>query len=186
MEKKLDLLSDFQLGEWLVRPSLNQLVSTEWDKGNDYFPATSMQISNIHAGTGVNNVIPGQLELIFNFRFSTESTPASLQETTESILQQHNVSYEADWQVSGMPFLTQQGELIPAVQDAIRSHCGIETELSTSGGTSDGRFIAPAGVQVVELGPNNATIHKVNEQVRVHELADLSIIYAKIMHTLLT
>lgn len=166
-------------------PALAELVGIEWDTGNEAFPPTSMQISNIHSGTGANNVIPGEMNLLLNFRFSTASSEFSLRQRTEAILQQHKVDYQIDWSLSGLPFLTQGGELIPAVQQAIASRLGITTELSTSGGTSDGRFIAPTGTQVVELGPRNATIHKVNECVTTEELIQLSYLYSDILERLL-
>jgi len=160
------------------------LTQTTWDQGNTEFPPTSFQISNIHSGTGATNVIPGELELVFNFRYSTESTAAVLQQRVLDILQQHQLDFEINWSLSGEPFLTRGGELIPAVQAAIKSVMNIETELSTSGGTSDGRFIAPAGVEVIELGPSNSTIHKVNEKVSVQELDQLIAIYLEILNRL--
>lgn len=166
-------------------PALAELVGIEWDTGNEAFPPTSMQISNIHSGTGANNVIPGEMNLLLNFRFSTASSEFSLRQRTEAVLQQHKVDYQIDWTLSGLPFLTQGGELIPAVQQAIASRLGITTELSTSGGTSDGRFIAPTGTQVVELGPRNATIHKVNECVTTEDLIQLSYLYSDILERLL-
>jgi succinyl-diaminopimelate desuccinylase len=166
-------------------PALADLVATIWDEGNASFPPTSMQMSNIHSGTGVNNVIPGTMELVFNFRFSTESTEATLRQRTEAILDQYGLDYDIIWALSGHPFLTTGGELIPAVQQAINHRCQLDTELSTSGGTSDGRFIAPTGTQVVELGPRNATIHKVNECVEVADLVQLSWLYSDILTTLL-
>jgi succinyl-diaminopimelate desuccinylase len=166
-------------------PALDALVNEAWDKGNEFFPPTTMQISNIHGGTGATNVIPGAVDLLLNFRFSTESTENSLKQRTEEILNQHNINYQIKWTLSGNPFLTTGGELIPAVQRAILDSLSIETELSTSGGTSDGRFIEPSGAQVVELGPRNATIHKVNECVSVSDLKKLSIVYCKIMQQLL-
>lgn len=165
-------------------PALVELNAEVWDEGNSYFPPTSMQVSNIHAGTGVSNVIPGELQVIFNFRYSTESTQASLAERTEAILDRHGLDYTLDWQLSGVPFLTEAGELIPAVQQAILAETGLTTELSTAGGTSDGRFIAPTGTQVVELGPLNATIHKVNESVNIRDLGSLRRIYQRVVHDL--
>tara|TARA_R110002072_G_scaffold51389_1_gene137857 strand:+ start:46247 stop:47419 length:1173 start_codon:yes stop_codon:yes gene_type:complete len=165
-------------------PALTDLTREVWDQGNDYFPPTSMQVSNIHGGTGVTNVIPGELEVVFNFRYSTESTQASLAERTEAILDQHGLDYTLNWQLSGEPFLTEGGELIPAVQRAILAETGLTTELSTAGGTSDGRFIAPTGTQVIELGPINATIHKVNESVNIEDLYKLRRIYQGVMHDL--
>lgn len=165
-------------------PALTQLTTEIWDEGNAYFPPTSMQVSNIHGGTGVTNVIPGELQVVFNFRYSTESTEASIAKRTEAILDQHGLDYTLDWQLSGVPFLTEAGELIPAVQQAILAETGLTTELSTAGGTSDGRFIAPTGTQVVELGPLNATIHKVNESVNINDLSSLRRIYQRVVHDL--
>ena len=165
--------------------ALTELVAIRWDDGNEFFPPTTMQISNINAGTGVSNVIPGEMDLQLNLRFSTESTAKSLKSRTEKILKQHSIDYEIEWSLSGNPFLTEGGELIPAAQQSIRECCDIETELSTSGGTSDGRFIAPTGTQVVELGPKNATIHKLNECVEIEDLFALSRLYSNIMTRLL-
>jgi len=164
---------------------LDTLIQTSWDEGNDFFPPTSMQISNIHSGTGVTNVIPGYLELLLNFRFSTESTESSLRSRTEAILDEHDIDYEIVWTLSGNPFLTIGGDLIPAVQKSIRKCLGIETVLSTSGGTSDGRFIEPSGAQVVELGPRNETIHKVDECVSISDLNKLSNVYREILTRLM-
>ena len=166
-------------------PALAKLVDIEWDAGNDAFPPTSLQISNIHSGTGANNVIPGEMQLLLNFRFSTASSEASLRQRTETLLQDHGVDYEINWSLSGLPFLTSGGELIPAVQQVLAARLGIVTELSTSGGTSDGRFIAPTGTQVVELGPRNNTIHKINECVATADLIELSHIYSDILEQLL-
>ena len=165
-------------------PALAKLVDIEWDAGNDAFPPTSLQISNIHSGTGANNVIPGEMNLLLNFRFSTASSEASLRQRTETLLQDHGVDYEINWSLSGLPFLTSGGELIPAVQEVLAARLGIVTELSTSGGTSDGRFIAPTGTQVVELGPRNNTIHKINECVATADLIELSHIYSDILQRL--
>ncbi len=167
-------------------PVLAELAATTWDEGNEFFPPTSFQISNIQAGTGAKNVIPGELHVEFNFRFSTESSQASLQERTEAILKKHATDYVVDWKLSGPPFLTAGGKLIPAVQTVITNVCGIDTELSTSGGTSDGRFIAPRGVEVVELGPRNATIHKINECVSLKDLDKLSMGYEALLTNLLS
>ena len=167
-------------------PALLELTTTLWDEGNEFFPATTFQISNITAGTGANNVIPGELRVEFNFRFSTESTEQSLRQQTEEILSRHCAEYLLDWRLSGPPFLTTVGALIPAVQAAILNRSGLDTELSTAGGTSDGRFIAPRNVEVVELGPCNTTIHKVNEQVSVKDLDTLSVIYEDILGALLS
>ncbi len=169
----------------LFAPALHELATTVWDNGNAYFPATSFQVSNINGGTGATNVIPGELEVIANFRFSTELTPETIQERFIAILDKHGLDYEVRWNLSGMPFLTEPGALVNATQEAIKDVRGIDAELSTAGGTSDGRFIAPTGAQVVELGPVNATIHKVNEQVSASELDDLTLIYKGIIQKLL-
>ncbi len=165
--------------------ALQALTEELWDEGNEFFPPTSMQISNIGAGTGATNVIPGVLELQFNFRFSTEVTEAELRERTEAILDAHALEYEVEWALSGQPFLTASGELVKATLASIVAETGQEAELSTAGGTSDGRFIAPAGVQVVELGPINATIHKLNEMVLADDLPRLAAIYRGIIARLL-
>ena len=162
-------------------PALAELASMVWDQGNAFFPPTSWQISNIHGGTGASNVIPGEVVIDFNFRFCTESTPESLQARLEAVLQQHGLTYDLTWSISGLPFLTETGTLVEAVQAAIRSETGIETELSTSGGTSDGRFIAQICPQVIELGPTNATIHKINECVPLADIAPLKNIYKHVM-----
>lgn len=167
-------------------PALAELTAEVWDHGNEFFPATSFQISNIAAGTGANNVIPGAMTVVFNFRFSTELTETELRERTEAILKKHGLLYKLDWSLSGHPFLTAKGELVTAAIESIRDICGIESELSTTGGTSDGRFIAPTGAQVLELGPINATIHKVNEEIRAADLDTLTDIYERIMVKLLT
>ncbi len=170
----------------LAVPALNDLCSELWDKGNEYFPATSFQISNINSGTGVTNVIPGEIEVMFNFRYSTESTQEDLQQRVIDILDRHNLEYDIDWEHSGYPFLTPKGELVSSCVDAIKSIKGIDAELSTSGGTSDGRFIAPIlGAQVVELGPLNATIHQVDECVSVQDLEDLTDIYYQVLKNIL-
>ena len=166
-------------------PALAELASTEWDQGNDFFPATSFQVSNINSGTGATNVIPGTADVVFNFRFSTEVTHSQLKARTEEILEKHGVRYEVEWKLSGHPFLTAEGELVEAAVKAIQDVAGIETELSTAGGTSDGRFIAPTGAQVVELGPVNATIHQVNECVAAEDLNQLTEIYKQILENLL-
>ena len=166
-------------------PALAELCAEVWDNGNAFFPATSFQISNISAGTGANNVIPGELKVVFNFRFSTEVTEQQLRERTHAILDKHGLRYELPWSLSGHPFLTAKGELVEAATGAIREVCGYETELSTSGGTSDGRFIAPTGAQVVELGPLNATIHKVDEEVSIADLDTLTDVYERILVKLL-
>lgn len=166
-------------------PVLKVLVETEWDQGNEFFPPTTFQVSNIHSGTGVTNVIPGECEIIFNFRFSTAITDSQIRERVETILNEHNVDYEINWALSGQAFITGRGELVSATQRAIKDVCGIDSELSTAGGTSDGRFIAPTGAQVVELGPLNATIHQVNECVAVADLDTLSDVYENILNNLL-
>jgi succinyl-diaminopimelate desuccinylase len=167
-------------------PALAELAAVEWDQGNAFFPPTTLQISNINAGTGATNVIPGRCEVVFNFRFSTESSQASLQQRVHEILDRHGLDYRIDWHLSGLPFLTEPGELVNAAQQAIRRVAGFDTELSTAGGTSDGRFIAPTGAQVLELGPLNATIHQVDECVAVDDLDRLSEMYQHILETLLT
>lgn len=166
--------------------ALADLIGTQWDNGNQYFPPTSMQISNIHSGTGVNNVIPGEMSVVFNFRFSTASTEDSLKSRTLEILEKYHLEYRIDWSLSGNPFITEGGELIPAVQASLARLLNIDTELSTAGGTSDGRFIAPYGAQVVELGPRNKTIHKIDECVSVSELQQLSRVYTDILRRLFT
>ncbi len=167
-------------------PALAELAGIEWDRGNEFFPATSFQISNIKGGTGATNVIPGEVEVIFNFRYSTETTHEQLKQRMTAILDKHNLDYDLEWSLSGKPFLTAKGTLVDAVSRAILGVTGLTTELSTSGGTSDGRFIAPTGAQVVELGPVNATIHKVNECVAVADLDLLTDIYRRILENLLT
>lgn len=168
-----------------VAPALAELASEQWDEGNDFFPATSFQISNINGGTGATNVIPGEVEVVFNFRFSTEVTAEQLQTRCEAILQRHKLDYNIAWHLSGQPFLTSEGPLVEAAQKAISDTTGRATQLSTAGGTSDGRFIAPTGAQVVELGPVNATIHKVDECVKADDLDTLSSMYEGILRELL-
>lgn len=168
-----------------IIPALNELCDLEWDQGNDNFPATSFQISNINAGTGVHNIIPGQVEVHFNLRYSTELDQQQIVDTTEAILQKHGLDYSIEWALSGLPFLTSEGALVEAAQQSIKQVTGIDTELSTAGGTSDGRFIAPTGAQVLELGMVNASVHKVNECVRVSYLERLSEIYQGILERLL-
>jgi succinyl-diaminopimelate desuccinylase len=169
-------------------PAMAALVSTEWDKGNEYFPATTWQISNIHGGTGASNVIPGHAVIDFNFRFSTESTPESLQKRLVDVLVSTGLQPEKDfdlqWTVGGLPFLTRPGELVHAVQTAIRAETGLETQLSTTGGTSDGRFIAKICEQVIECGPPNATIHKIDEHIVVADIEPLKNIYRKTIENL--
>ena len=166
-------------------PALAALATEVWDQGNAFFPATSFQISNIQAGTGATNVIPGELEVIFNFRFSTELTEQQIIQRTESLLDQHGLKYSANWNLSGHPFLTSSGELVSATVESIAEVTGLETELSTAGGTSDGRFIAPLGVQVIELGPVNASIHKIDENTNIDDLNCLTEIYQTILSKLL-
>ena len=169
--------------------ALAELTAAEWDTGNDYFPATSLQISNLNSGTGATNVIPETLEAVFNFRFSTETTEEELKEKTHAIFDKYfagsKANYDIRWKLSGNPFLTPEGKLVSACQNAIKSVTGTDTTLSTSGGTSDGRFIAPTGAQVVELGVRNATIHQVDEKVEVDDLGRLAQIYEGILKNLL-
>ena len=165
--------------------ALAELSTTEWDQGNEFFPPTTFQVSNLNSGTGATNVIPGHLEALFNFRFSTALTAEQLQTRVAAILDRHQLRYDLEWTLSGQPFLTSAGELVDAVSAAIASETGQQTELSTAGGTSDGRFIAPTGAQVVELGPLNATIHKVNERVPADSLATLARIYEEMLRQLL-
>ena len=165
--------------------ALAELAMIEWDQGNEHFPPTSFQIANIHAGTGATNVIPGELELGFNFRFSTEQTAEGLQQRVEQLLNAHQLEYSVEWNLSGNPFLTEGGVLLEATRAAIEEIAGYIPEVNTAGGTSDGRFIAPSGAQVLELGPLNATIHKVNECVSITDLETLSRIYQGILERLL-
>ena len=170
----------------LAIPALDDLCRELWDEGNDYFPATSFQISNVHSGTGVTNVIPGNTEIVFNFRYSTESTHEQLQDRVAAILDKRALNYIINWEHSGYPFLTPEGDLVNACVDAIQVVKGIDVELSTSGGTSDGRFIAPVlDAQVVELGPLNATIHQVDECVSTQDLDDLTDIYYQVLKNIL-
>jgi len=162
-------------------PAIAELASTVWDQGNDFFPPTSWQISNVHAGTGATNVIPGEFVIDFNFRFCTESTADSLKKRLTDILNKHQLKYDIEWTLGGLPFLTAPGSLVNMVQDAILQVTGIETELSTTGGTSDGRFIAQICPQVIELGPPNATIHKIDEHVAVADLEPLKEIYKQVL-----
>jgi succinyl-diaminopimelate desuccinylase len=165
--------------------ALDELVSIRWDEGNKYFPPTSFQISNIHAGTGADNVIPGELNVVSNFRFSTEQNAEKLQAAVEEVLQKHGLNYEAKFKLSGLPFLTDGGKLLDAVTSTIKEIVGIETILSTAGGTSDGRLIAPTGAEVVELGVINASIHKINEHVDVHHMDVLSDMFERIVEKML-
>jgi succinyl-diaminopimelate desuccinylase len=168
----------------LVAPALAELVGIEWDKGNEFFPPTSWQVSNIHGGTGASNIIPGALVIDFNFRFSTESTPESLQARLLAVLEKHGLDYDMGWVVGGLPFLTTPGTLVDAVCAAIESETGITTVLSTTGGTSDGRFIAKICPQVIELGPTNATIHQINENIPVADIEPLKNIYRRVLDNL--
>ncbi len=166
-------------------PALNELVATEWDQGNAFFPPTSMQIANVQAGTGSNNVIPGEFFVQFNFRFSTELTDQMIKDRVAALLDRHQLRYTLEWNVSGQPFLTSRGNLVDAVVNAVAHYNEIKPQLLTTGGTSDGRFIARMGAQVVELGPVNATIHKINECVKASDLQLLSRMYQRIMEQLI-
>lgn len=166
-------------------PALNELVATEWDQGNEFFPPTSMQIANVQAGTGSNNVIPGECFVQFNFRFSTELTDVMIKQKVQELLDRHQLRYTLEWNVSGQPFLTSRGKLVDAVVNAVEHYNEIKPQLLTTGGTSDGRFIARMGAQVVELGPVNATIHKINECVKAADLQLLSRMYQRIMEQLI-
>lgn len=169
----------------LFAGALQDLCDEVWDNGNDHFPPTSFQISNINGGTGASNVIPGDLNVQFNLRFSTEITDQQIQQRIEAILDSHDLKYSLDWTLSGQPFLTTDGKLVDAARNAIKSVCDIDAELSTAGGTSDGRFIAPTGAQVVELGPVNDSIHKIDENINILELDKLTDIYLNILKRLL-
>ncbi|MFT4190119.1 MAG: succinyl-diaminopimelate desuccinylase [Comamonas sp.] len=168
----------------LATPALAELIATEWDQGNAFFPPTSWQISNIHGGTGASNVIPGEVVIDFNFRFCTESTPESLQRRVHETLSRHQLDFDLKWTLGGLPFLTPPGALVDALQAAIAEETGCVAELSTSGGTSDGRFIAQICPQVVEFGPSNATIHKIDEHVAVADLAPLTNVYRRLLEKL--
>jgi len=168
-----------------LSPALNELCAKVWDEGNEFYPPTSFQISNIHAGTGADNVIPGEVEVLFNYRFCTEITEQELRTQTEAILDKYKLDYEIDWRLSGEPFLTAAGELLDATIASVKEITGITPEVSTGGGTSDGRFIAPTGAQVVELGPLNQTIHKIDECVKIDDLITLSSIYELIIKKLI-
>ena len=170
----------------MALPALAELAATEWDRGNDYFSPTSFQISDIHAGTGANNVTPGSLDLMFNFRFSTESTADQLKARVHQVLDAHNVDYDVQWSLSGNPFLSARGGLVDVVSDAVSSVTGVTPALSTSGGTSDGRFLAGMSRAVVEFGPVGASIHGIDEHVRIADIAPLSAIYEKAIATLLS
>jgi succinyl-diaminopimelate desuccinylase len=167
-------------------PALAELVTVRWDEGNAYFPPTSWQVSNMHGGTGASNVIPGEVVIDFNFRFSTESTPESLQSRLAAVLDKHGLRYDLVWTIGGLPFLTPPGTLVDAVRGAIRDETCLETQLSTTGGTSDGRFMAQICPQVIELGPPNATIHKINEHVALADIEPLKNIYRRVLERLHT
>jgi succinyl-diaminopimelate desuccinylase len=169
----------------LAAPALAALVAEKWDDGNEYYAPTSCQISNIHGGTGASNVIPGEIVVDFNFRFATASTPAGLQQRVQSLLERHGLDVDLQWTVGGLPFLTPRGELSSALAAAIRAETGIETELSTSGGTSDGRFIAQICPQVIEFGPPNASIHKIDEHIELRYIEPLKNIYRRTLENLL-
>ena len=169
----------------LAGPALVELCERVWDQGNAHYPPSSFQISNIHAGTGAENVIPGSVEISFNLRFSTEWTERKLKDAIEVLLRGHELDYDLKWQPCSQPFLTESGKLLDAVQSAVTAVCGITPAVSTDGGTSDGRFIAPTGTEVVELGPVNASIHKVNECVRSADLETLSVLYQDILTRLM-
>jgi succinyl-diaminopimelate desuccinylase len=167
-----------------VAPALAELVALQWDAGNAFFPPTTWQVSNIHGGTGASNVIPGSVVIDFNFRFSTESTPEALQERLTAVLRRHALDFELAWTLGGRPFLTTPGTLVAAVQQAIRAETGLQTQLSTTGGTSDGRFIAQICPQVIEFGPPNASIHKIDEHVAVADIEPLKNIYRRVLENL--
>ena len=166
-------------------PALLELTQEVWDEGNEYFPPTSFQISNINGGTGATNVIPGEMNVKFNFRFSTESTEEGLKQRVHAILDKHGVQYDLQWSCSGQPFLTQAGKLTDVAREAIAEICGVEAELSTTGGTSDGRFIKAIAKELIELGPSNATIHQINENVRLEDIPKLSAVYEGMLTRLL-
>ena len=168
-----------------VLGALDELVGQSWDTGNEFFPATSLQISNFQAGTGAGNVIPGVAEIDFNLRFSPEITPDEIKQRIEKLLSDHKLNYSLEWSLSGMSFMTTPGSLTKAIENAVQKHCNITTILDTGGGTSDGRFIAPTGAQVVELGPRNETIHQIDECISLEDLDRLSAIYEDIMVELL-
>ena len=168
----------------LLAPALAELAATQWDQGNAHFPPTSWQVSNIHGGTGAGNVIPGTVTVEFNFRFSTASTPEGLQQRLEAVLHRHGLDYALQWTLGGLPFLTEPGTLVDAARRAIAEVAGVQAELSTSGGTSDGRFIAQICPQVIELGPPNSSIHKVNEHIALADLAPVPAIYQRVLELL--
>jgi succinyl-diaminopimelate desuccinylase len=169
-----------------ILPVLRHLTDITWDEGNTSFPATSFQISNINAGTGATNVIPGRIEIVFNFRFSTELDAPTIKSRVTQLLDEAELDYQLNWSLSGNPFLTDTGKLVEAVSESIQKNCGYDTERSTAGGTSDGRFIAPTGAEVVELGPCNATIHQVDEKITVAELDKLSGVYQGVLQALVS
>ncbi len=166
-------------------PALAEVCALEWDRGNEFFPPTTFQVSNLNSGTGAENVIPGHLEARFNFRFSTEVTAEALKARVEEVLRRHGLRYELAWNLSGNPFLTPRGALLEATRGAVRDVTGLDPDVNTAGGTSDGRFIAPTGADVVELGPLNATIHQVDERVGVDDLDRLSAIYERLLERLI-
>ena len=166
-------------------PALGELCALQWDQGNADFPPTSFQVSNINAGTGVNNVIPGEMELMFNFRFSPELSDEQIRQRVIDVLDRHALKYELEWQLSGHPFHTRPGRLTKALGTAVETHCGISPNMDTGGGTSDGRFVAPTGAEVVELGPVNASIHKIDEHVRLADVDMLALIYQSVMEELM-
>jgi succinyl-diaminopimelate desuccinylase len=168
-----------------ANPAINELINEVWDDGNQYFPPTSFQISNISSGTGATNVIPGDIKVLFNFRFSTESTETQLRQRVEDILDKYELNYSMEWRLNGQPFLTDTGLLVDVTSQCIEEVTGLKTLLSTAGGTSDGRFIAPLGTEVVELGPLNSSIHRVDEHVSTEDLNKLTKIYHKIVSQLL-
>jgi succinyl-diaminopimelate desuccinylase len=170
----------------MVAPAITDLVNMSWDEGNEYFPKTSWQISNIKGGTGATNVVPGEVDILFNFRYSTASTAENLKERAHAILDKHKLDYVIDWEYSGNPYLTKKGKLVEILSDAIKETVGITPELSTTGGTSDGRFIANVSDQVVEFGPLNATIHKINECIDMKDIEPLKNIYKLTLHKILT
>lgn len=169
----------------LVAPALAELAAIKWDAGNEYFPPTSWQMSNIHAGTGATNIIPSRLEVDFNFRFSTECTPDALKARVVEVLDRHGLTYTLEWTLSGMPFLTPRGPLVQALSAAIEELAGVTPQLSTTGGTSDGRFIANICTEVVEFGPINATIHKINEHIEIESIDTLQQVYQRTLEKLL-
>jgi succinyl-diaminopimelate desuccinylase len=169
----------------LLAPALAELVAIEWDRGNEYFPPTAWQVSNLHAGAGATNVIPGELEMVFNFRFSTASTADGLKARLREVLDRHRLEYELEWSLSGEPFLTPRGRLVEAMVTAIREVTGVDAEVSTTGGTSDGRFIARICPQVVEFGPVNQSIHKLNEHIALDTVEPLRAVYQRVLEKLL-